>query len=95
MADFEVDVDKARDIIDTIQNWGERPEIKKDLAPARVAAHNSLMALILTGTVTGCFPNIPEFNQLLLDKLAIAFDMGYYAHSMKLPTKEGGLNEVS
>ena len=80
--EFEVDIDKALDMIGVVKKWGERPEIKNDLAPARVNATNSLMGLILTGTQTGDFPNIPEFNQLLLDKLAIAFDMGYYARSM-------------
>ena len=81
---FKVDIDKAADLIDIVKKWGERPEIKKDLIPARENATNSLMGLILTGTAAGYFPNIPEFNQLLLDKLAIAFDMGYYAHSVRV-----------
>lgn len=82
--EFEVDIDKAMEMIDTVKQWGERSEIKKDLAPARVNATNSLVGLILTGTETGSFPNTPEFNQLLLDKLAIAFDIGYYAHYLKV-----------
>jgi hypothetical protein len=81
--EFKVDISKALAMIDIVKHWGEWPEIKKDLAPARKGAVNSLMALILTGTQVGAFPNNPEFNQLLLDKLAIAFDMGYYSHSMK------------
>ena len=81
--EFEVDIDKALDMVDIVQKWGERPDIKKDLAPARINAVNSLMGLILTGTQAGYFPNTPEINQLLLDKLAIAFDMGYYACSIR------------
>jgi hypothetical protein len=80
--DIEVDIDKALDMIDTVKNWGERPEIKKDLAPARVSAVNSLMGLIVTGVATGLFQNNAESNQVILEKLAIAFDMGYYARSL-------------
>ena len=81
--EFKVDIDKALDMVDIVKKWGERPDIKKDLSPARINAVNSLMGLILTGTQAGIFPNIPEFNQLLLDKLAIAFDMGYYSCSIR------------
>lgn len=78
---YEVDIDRAQEILDLVQKWGDRPEIKKDLVPARMDAYNSFVAMILTGTVAGIFPNTPEFNRQLLDKLAIAFDCGYYARA--------------
>jgi hypothetical protein len=81
MLNREVDIDLALLMIDTVKKWGQRPEIKDKLLLARRKATNSLMGLILTGVKTGDFPNIPEHNQLLLDKLAIAFEMGYYAHA--------------
>jgi hypothetical protein len=80
---YGVNIDLALDMIKIVQEWGERPEIKDDLVHERKLAGNSLMALILTGVKIGMFPNIPEHNQLLLDKLAIAFDLGYYAHATK------------
>lgn len=78
--EYEVDIDKAMERITTVEEWGQQPEIRKHLVPARLESTNSLMGLILTGTRAGAFPNTKEFNQLLMDKLTIAFDLGYFAH---------------
>lgn len=81
--EYKVDLNNALERLETVDKWGQQPEISKDLVPARAKAANSLLGLILTGTQAGFFPNTEAFNQLLMDKLTTAFDMGYYAHYCK------------
>lgn len=65
-----------------VRLWGFQPEVKDKLARATAAAENSLLGLVLTGVEVGYWSNTPESNQFLLDKLRIAFQMGYYSRSI-------------
>ena len=78
----EVDTEAAQQILQTVNLWRLRPEVRDKLAKATDAAENSLLGLVLTGVTLGYWPNIPEANQYLLDKLRIAFQMGYYSRSI-------------
>jgi len=84
MQERKVDIDAARRMLDVVKQWGFRPEVKEELARATYAAENSLLGLVLTGVEVGLWPNTPESNQFLLDKLRIAFQMGYYARSVSV-----------
>jgi hypothetical protein len=90
MVDYIVDTEKAIAMNKELDAWGKQPEIAKDLVPAREDATNLLMSLVLTGIEVGLFRNNEFSNQVLLYKLSIAFDMGYYAHHLKFSAKEGG-----
>lgn len=84
MKEREIDIDAAQDMLDIVKQWGFRPEVKEKLAEATAAAENSLLGLVLTGVEVGYWPNTPESNQFLLDKLRIAFQMGYYSRSVSV-----------
>lgn len=84
MQEREIDINAAQNMIEIVKKWGERPEVREKLAKATHNANNSLMGLVLTGVAVGTFPNTPESNQFILDKLRIAFQMGYYARSVSL-----------
>lgn len=79
-----VDIDAAQAMLKVLEEWGFRPEIKDKLAKATADAENFLLCLVLTGVEVGYWPNIPESNQFLLDKLRIAFQAGYYARSVSV-----------
>jgi len=78
MKEREVDIEAAQKMLETVKQWGLRPEVRDKVAKATDAAENSLLGLVLTGVEAGYWPNTPESNQFLLDKLRIAFQMGYY-----------------
>lgn len=92
MPDIEVNIEHALSMINIVQEWGNRPENKCKLSQATTAATNSLMALILTGVQAGYLPNLPKNNQLLFDKLMIAFQMGYYSRSILAGGDNGSSN---
>ena len=87
MKEHEVNIEAAQEILEIVKLWGFQPEVKDKLAKATAAAENSLLGLVLTGVELGYWPNTPESNQFLLDKLRIAFQMGCYSRSISL--KEG------
>lgn len=82
MKEFEVDIEAAQEMLETVKLWGFRPEVKDKLAKATEAAENSLLGLVLTGVKVGYWANTPKSNQFLLDKVRIAFQMGYYSRSI-------------
>jgi len=84
MQERKVDIEAAQNMLDTVKRWGFRPEVKDKLAEATAAAENSLLGLVLTGMEVGYWSNTPESNQFLLDKLRIAFQMGYYSRSVSV-----------
>lgn len=84
MQERKVDIDAAQNMLDTVKQWGFQPGVKEKLAQATDAAENSLLGLVLTGVEVGYWPNTPESNQFLLDKLRIAFQMGYYSRSVSV-----------
>ena len=84
MQERNVDIEAAQNMLDVVKEWGFRPEVKEELARATATAENSLLALVLTGVEAGLWPNTPESNQFLLDKLRIAFQMGYYSRSVSV-----------
>lgn len=83
VAECKVDIEAAQEMLETVKLWGFQPEVKDKLAKATEAAENSLLGLIVTGVKVGYWSNTPESNQFLLDKLRIAFQMGYYSRSVK------------
>ena len=82
MKECKVDIEAAQEMLETVNLWGLQPEVKDKLAKATAAAENSLLGLVLTGVEVNYWSNTPESNQFLLDKLRIAFQMGYYSHSV-------------
>jgi len=78
----EVNIEAAQEMLGIVRLWGFQPEVKDKLARATAAAENSLLGLVLTGVEVGYWSNTPESNQFLLDKLRIAFQMGYYSRSI-------------
>jgi len=84
MQEREVDIDAALNMLDIVKQWGFQPEVKEKLARATDAAENSLLGLVATGVKVGLWPNTPESNLFLFDKLRIAFQMGYYARSVSV-----------
>ena len=74
----KVDIDQAKAMMKVMSSWVSQPDIRKELDVAEDAAKNYILSLILTGVVTGDFPNIPECNTRLREKLVMAFDIGYY-----------------
>jgi len=84
MQERKVDIDAAQNMLEIVKEWGFRPEVKDKLAKATAEAENFLLGLVLTGMEVGYWPNTPESNQFLLDKLRIAFQMGYYARSVSV-----------
>jgi len=82
MSEQRVNIEAAQEMLDIVNLWGSRPEIRDKLFKATAGAENSLLALVLTGVELGYWPNTPEANQFLLDKLRIAFQMGYYSRSI-------------
>lgn len=82
MHERDVNIEASQDMLDVVKKWGLRSEVKEELSKATAAAENSLLALVLTGVAVGLWPNTPESNQFLLDKLRIAFQMGYYSRSV-------------
>lgn len=82
MPEKKVDVDAVMNMLDTVQQWSERPDIKDQIAKALVNAENLLLGLVLTGVAAGLWPGTPEANQFLSDKMRIAFEAGYYFKSV-------------
>jgi len=82
MKELKVDIEAAQEMLDIVRKWGFQPEVRDKLAKATAAAENSLLGLVLTGVEVGYWPNTSESNQFLLDKLRIAFQMGYYSRSV-------------
>jgi len=89
MQERKVNIDQAQKMLSIVQEWGQSPEIKADLGQAHARAENSLLALVLTGVASGLLPDKPLVNQIVLDKLRIAFEVGYYCHVGQITKKVG------
>jgi len=83
MEELKVDIEASLEMLDIVERWGSQPEVRDKLAKATAFAENSLLGLVLTGVKVGYWPNTSESNQSLLNKLRIAFQMGYYSRSVK------------
>jgi hypothetical protein len=81
--EFIVDIDKAKTTLDEVYEWGSSPEHLGPVSKAKEEYNNSLMALVLTGSASGLLDNNVAVNQFVLDKLRIAFEMGYRACSLQ------------
>jgi len=78
MNQHEVDIDAAQKMLEAVKEWLLQPEVQGKVTKATDDAENALLGMVLTGTLKGYWPDTPESNQFLLDKLRIAFQMGYY-----------------
>jgi len=78
MKNREIDIDAAQAMLEAVKEWLLQPEVQGKVTKATDDAENALLGMVLTGTLKGYWPNTPEANQFLLDKLRIAFQMGCY-----------------
>lgn len=68
---------KAADIVTTVTEWIQRPEVVHEIAQAGIAAIPALNAMIIAIVDDGLTPD--KVQSLVL----VAFNLGFYAKSMR------------